>query len=149
MRPIEAVPAVTMFALAVLIYVGTTGLNLWDGITPGARFFPVILAVIGGALALALLAAQVAGIEKVTPDFPTRGGGLRVVATVLCLVALALGVPLVGFVPALALFVLAVLMVILRQKPVPSLLTAAFVAGAVHFVFAEWLSVPLPMPFGI
>ena len=149
MRPIEAVPAVAMLALAALIFLGTSGLNYWDGPTPGARFFPAILAVIGSGVAILLLVAQMRGLERVVTDFPTRSGGVRVAATSAALIALAVAVPLIGFVPSLALFVLAVLLGILRQRLAPSLLTAAIVAGFVHFVFSRWLSVPLPMPLGI
>lgn len=39
MRPAEAVPALFILLLAVGIYVGTSDLRLWDGPTPGARFF--------------------------------------------------------------------------------------------------------------
>jgi hypothetical protein len=65
------------------------------------------------------------------------------------LVALAIGIPLAGFVPMLAAFVLTMLFVVLRKPILPSLLAAVIVAGFVHLVFVRWLSVPLPMPFGI
>jgi hypothetical protein len=89
------------------------------------------------------------GVERVEVEPLDRDGALRVGATLAALVALAAGVPAVGFVPMLALFVLGVLLVILRQAVLPSLAASVIVAGFVHIVFVRWLAVPLPMPFGI
>lgn len=149
MRLAQAVPAVFMLLLAGGIALGTRDLNMWDGPTPGARFFPTILATAGMAVALLLLWAQWRGFEQVELHFPGRGAALRVAASFGALVALAAGTPLVGLVPMLALFVSVMLIGILRQPVVISLLATALVAGFVHFVFVRWLSVPLPMPLGI
>jgi hypothetical protein len=149
MRPIEAVPALFILALAAGVFFGTAGLNYWDGATPGARFFPAALALAGTVVAVLLLWAQRRGVERVEVEPLDRDRALRVGATLAALVALAAGVPVVGFVPMLALFVLGVLLVILRQRLVPSVAAAVIVAGFVHIVFVRWLAVPLPMPFGL
>jgi hypothetical protein len=149
MRPIEAVPALFILALAAGVFFGTAGLNYWDGVTPGARFFPAILALVGTAVALLLLWAQARGFERVEVEPLASEGALRVGLTIAALVALAGGVPLVGFVPMLAVFVLGVLLLILRRPVLPSLATAVIVAGFVHVVFVRWLAVPLPMPLGL
>jgi hypothetical protein len=149
MRRIEAVPALFILALAAGVFFGTAGLNYWDGVTPGARFFPAVLALVGTAVALFLLLAQARGFERVEVEPLSREGALRVGATFAALVALAVGVPVAGFVPMLAVFVLAVLLLILRRPVLPSLATAVIVAGFVHVVFVRWLAVPLPMPLGI
>jgi hypothetical protein len=149
MRPIEAVPALFILALAAGVFFGTAGLNYWDGVTPGARFFPGILALVGTAVALFLLWAQARGFERVEVEPLSSEGALRVGLTIAALVALAGGVPLVGFVPMLAVFVLGVLLLILRRPVLPSLATAVIVAGFVHVVFVRWLAVPLPMPLGL
>jgi len=149
MRPVEVIPALFMLLVAALVFLGTSGLSLWEGPTPGPRFFPVTLSIAGAALALLLLFAQIRGLETVVTDFPNRTGAIRVMGAIVALVLLALGVKLIGFVPALAVFVVAVLWGLLRQPVQPSLWTAAVVAGFVHFIFVRWLSVPLPMPLGI
>jgi hypothetical protein len=149
MRPIEAVPALFILALAAGVFFGTAGLNYWDGATPGARFFPAALALAGTVVAVLLLWAQARGVERVEVEPLARDGAVRVGATFAALVALAAGVPAVGFVPMLAMFVLGVLLVVLRQRALPSVATAVIVAGFVHIVFVRWLAVPLPMPFGI
>jgi hypothetical protein len=149
MRLVECVPAAFILVLAGGVAIGTRGLNLWDGPTPGARFFPMTIAIAGTAVALALLWAQWRGFERVEVDFPTRLGATRVGATILALIALAAGTPLVGLVPMVAAFVAVMLIVVLRQRIPISLFATAIVAGFIHFVFVRWLSVPLPMPFGI
>jgi hypothetical protein len=149
MRPIEAVPALLVLALAAAILVGTAGLKLWDGPTPGARFFPLIIAIAGSAVALALLWAQWRGFEQVDVHVPGASGGMRVALTLAALVVLVAGTPVVGLVQMLAAFVAVMLVGVLRQ-PVPASLGAAvLVAGFVHIVFVRWLSVPLPMPLGL
>lgn len=148
MRLVEAIPALFMLVLAGIIVFGTAGLNHWDGITPGARFFPTILAIAGSAVALVLLWAQWRGFESVILHFPTREGSFRVGATIVALIALAICTPLVGFIPALAAFMAVMLLAILRQRLLPSLAATVIVSGFVKLVFIHWLSVPLPMPLG-
>ena len=150
MRPIEAVPALFILALAAGVFFGTAGLNYWDGATPGARFFPAALALAGTAVALAPSLGAGAG-GRAGRGRAARTGMARCGsgATLAALVALAAGVPRVGFVPMLALFVLGVL------APHPAAAACAFGrhrrdrGGFVHVVFVRWLAVPLPMPFGL
>jgi hypothetical protein len=149
MRPIEAVPAVFVLLMAAAIFFGTAGLSYWDGPTPGARFFPAVLAIAGTVVALLLLWAQRRGIETIDVQVLDPLGFARVGASIATLIVFAVGIPLVGFVPMLAIFVLVMLLAVLRQPLLPSVAAAAFVAGFVHVVFVRWLSVPLPMPFGI
>ena len=147
MRRLEAVPALFMLALAAFVYLGTTGASLWDGITPGSRFFPAVLAVVSSVAALAMLWAQRRGLERMVLDLPTATGARRVAATMGGLIAMAALAPVIGFVPVIAAFTLGMLLLVLRQRPWPSLLTAAIVTGFVEIVFVRWLAVPLPAPF--
>lgn len=149
MRLAEAIPALFILVLAGFIFAGTAGLSYWDGPTPGARFFPAILAIAGTVVAGVLLWAQWRGFEEVSIDRPSKEGGARVAATAAALVGLAAGTPILGFVPMLALFMLVMLIGVLRQPWLPSALATLFVAGFVKLVFIHWLSVPLPMPIGI
>jgi hypothetical protein len=60
------------------------------------------------------------------------------------LVAVPLASPLLGLVPALALFVAFLLLAVLRQRLWPSLATLAITVGVVYGIFVAWLGVPLP-----
>ncbi len=148
MRILETVPAAFVLLASAGVFLGTTGLNYWDGVTPGARFFPAALSVAGFGIGLGLIYAQWRGIEQVDVDLPDRPALVRVAASVLALVMLAVAAPLVGLVPALFVFVAGMLAFILRQKPLLSLVVAGIVTAFVHLVFVRWLSVPLPQPFG-
>ena len=58
--------------------------------------------------------------------------------------------PLVGLVPALALFVAFLLLAVLRQRLGTSLATLAITVGLIYGIFVGWLGVPLPRGiFGI
>lgn len=148
MRILEMVPAAFLVAVAAIVFVGTANLSYWDGVTPGARFFPAILSGVAAVVAVLLVIAQRRGIERIDVALPARAAAWRVAVTVLALMALAYGAPRLGFVPMLAAFVLFMLLAVLRQRVAPSVLTAAIVAGFTHFVFVRWLAVPIPMPFG-
>lgn len=146
MRLLQAVPAVFMICLAVGVLAGTAGLNLWDGFTPGARFFPAWLAGAGVLLSAALLLTQWRGTDAGELDLPDRTGAMRVLATVVGLVGFALLTTQVGLMPSLILFVLYMLLGVLRAPLWPSILTAAVLAVGVEGIFVRWLAVPLPVP---
>lgn len=109
---------------------------------PGARLMP---AVIGVAL-LALGAGHVvrpaspAGGER----WPDRHGWRRV-GFVLGLLVLYVGaLPWLGFLPATAVFVLALLRFIGTFAWPTALALTAVIALASHVVFKHWLGMPLP-----
>lgn len=146
MRFLAALPALFMIGLSLLVGLGTMGLRYWDGVTPGPAFFPVWLAAAGAFLAVILLIQQFRGHSLGDLDFPDRIGFLRVGATLAAMVGMGLISPILGMVPAVALFIGFMLTLVLRQKLVPSLLTAVGVAVGVEIVFVRWLGVSLP-PF--
>ncbi len=147
MRFLQAVPAIFMICLAVGVMLGTTGLRFWDGFTPGARFFPGWLAGAAVMLSLALLLTQWRGTDAGTPDLPDARGARRVLAAMAGLVVMALLIPTLGMVPAAALFMPFLLLVVLRAALLPSLMTTVIVIVGIEGVFARWLGVPLPAPF--
>jgi hypothetical protein len=149
MRKLESVPGLFMIAASLAVILGTGGLAVWDGVTPGARFFPLFVGGVGLVLALLFLWQQARGTDRLAVDRPGRDALIRVGLTVAGLVALAAGAPIIGLVPMLAVFSAFMLLVVLGQGPVPTLVTTLIIAGGVHLVFVRWLAVPLPAPFGI
>lgn len=149
MRKREMVPALFLIALSLGVILGTRGLAVWDGFTPGARFFPLLVGGLGLLLAALLLWQQWRGVDHGMVDLPDRAALGRVALTMAGLVALAAGAPVVGLVPMLAAFALFMLMAVLRQPIGPSVATSVVIAGGAYVVFVRMLSVPLPAPFGL
>lgn len=147
MRILLAIPAIFMICLATGILFGTQGLRYWDGMTPGARFLPVWLAGTALVLSAILLLTQSRGTDGGVPDLPDARGARRVGATVVALIGFGLLVDPIGMVPAIALFMMFLLMVVQRASFVPSLVTALIVSVGIEVIFALWLGVPLPAPF--
>lgn len=143
---LEAAPGLVILALAGLISVGTAGLAVWDGITPGPGFFPRLLAAAGVLLAALQLLAAWRGDDPVEHVPPTREALRRVLLATVGMVGLVVATPLVGMVPAVALLVGYLLLVVLRQRPWPSLVTVVIVSLAIELVFVRWLGVALPQP---
>jgi hypothetical protein len=149
MRLLESVPALFLVGASAAVMLGTIGLAMWDGFTPGARFFPVVVGTVGLVLAAVLLWQQWRGTDAGTVDRPDAPALARVGLTVLALTGLAAGAPVIGLVPMLGVFALFVLLVVLRQRVASSLTTAAVIVVGVHLIFVRWLAVPLPAPFGL
>ena len=149
MRKLEIVPALFMIVVSLAVILGTGELAVWDGFTPGARFFPLFVGGFGLLLAAILLWQQWRGADTILIDRPDRQSIMRVALTVAALVAMAVGAPVVGLVPMLAVFSLFILLVVLRQRFLPSVVTTAVIAGGTYLIFVQMLAVPLPAPFGI
>lgn len=146
-RFLMAAPAIFMIILAIGVIAGTQGLRFWDGMTPGARFLPGWLSGAAIVLSATLLLTQWRGTDAGAPDLPDAAGARQVGATMTALVILGLMIPVVGMVPAVAIFILFQLLIVQRAAALPSLLTAVFVSVGIEMIFARWLGVPLPAPF--
>lgn len=146
MRLADAAPGLFMIALAGAIILGTAGLSYWSGITPGPRFFPVWLSGAGIAVGLAFLVAVRRGEAGGTLDLPDAAAAVRVGLVILAMVGLPLTAPVLGMVASVGLLVAFLLLVVLRQRLVPSLVTTAIIVLGVELIFVRWLKVPLPSP---
>jgi Tripartite tricarboxylate transporter TctB family len=110
----------------------------------GARLMPVALGVVLIGLGIAHLtapAAEPAGEAGAWPDPPGRRR-VAVVFGVLVLYVAAL--PLLGLLPATALFLLALLRYLGDFAWATALGLAGATAVAAHVVFKHWLAMPLP-----
>jgi putative tricarboxylic transport membrane protein len=138
----DVVPALLMLALSAAIAFDTHNLSFWTDTTPGPAFLPLWLAVAGVVLA-ALRLVEARGSPS-TAEWPDRAALARVAMVLAGLLAVPIVSPLAGLVPALALLIAFLLLVVLRQPLWPSLATLAITVGLVHAVFVGWLGVPLP-----
>ena len=138
----DVVPALLMLVLSAAIAFDTRSLSFWADTTPGPAFLPVWLAIAG--VVLVVLRLVEARRSRTAIDWPDTAALVRVAMILGGLVAVPLVSPLLGLVPALALFVAFLLLVVLRQRLWPSLATLAVTSGLVYAIFVGWLGVPLP-----
>ena len=140
----DVIPALLMLALSAAIAFDTRSLSFWADTTPGPAFVPVWLAIAGALLFVLRLAEARRTRSSVPVQWPDRAALARVAMVVGGLAAVPLIAPLVGLVPALALFVAYLLLVVLRQPLWPSLAAVGITVGLVYTIFVGWLGVPLP-----
>ena len=144
MKTSDVAPAALMLGLSGAILLETRNLSFWSDTTPGPAFLPVWLALAGVILfVLRLIEARRPGGGAV--QWPDRPALVRIATIAAALAAIPLLAPLAGLVPALALFVAFLLLVVLRQRLWPSLATLAVTIGLVYAIFVGWLGVPLPV----
>lgn len=151
MRGADLVAATAALLSFTAMLAGASRFEYWLDFAPGPGFFPLWVAIAGGAVSLVFLAGA---LRRRAPlpervGWPDRAGAWRVGATVVALVLLLPLAHVLGFVTVAVLFMLFVLLVVERCRLLPSLLTTAITGGLVYGVFGSWLHVPLPKgPFG-
>ncbi len=141
-RAAERATLVLLAVFGMLAAAASPALGLWDANGPSSGFLP---AVAGAMVALCALACLV------RPEMPPReaflgdaAGALRVGAVLGAIVALAAGIPVLGFI-ATAVPVLTLLLVIVnRGRPLYALVVAASGAIGIHFLFEGLLDTLLP-----
>jgi len=144
MRMSDVIPALLMLVLSAAIAFDTRSLSFWADTTPGPAFLPVWLAIAGALLFVLRLAEARRTRGTVAVQWPDLAALARVAMVVAGLVAVPLIAPFVGLVPALALFVAYLLLVVLRQPLWPSLAAVGITVGLVYTIFVSWLGIPLP-----
>lgn len=132
-------------------------LALLDTLGPGPGFFPLILAILGAALALLLIhrtmrepvPAPIEGAD-VAPLVPDSAATFRMVGTVVLLAASFIALDPIGY-RLTALVFLALVLLVLGVRNVIAIAAVALVGSfGVFHSFYYWLKVPLPIGmFGI
>jgi putative tricarboxylic transport membrane protein len=141
-RKSDVAPAALMLGLSGAILLETRNLGFWSDTTPGPAFLPVWLAVAAVVLCVLRLAEARRGVHDL--QWPERPALARIALIFAGLVAVPLLTPLAGMLPALALFMAYLLLLVLRQPLWPSLATIGVTGALVYGIFVSWLGVPLP-----
>jgi hypothetical protein len=150
MSRLEIVAAIIMLVLAAIMAAGTAELAAWEEVAPGPRFMPLGIAGLSALLAVLLILEARANREERPVEWPDRPGGVRVTLAIIGIVAFLLVTPWLGFVLGSAAFALFMLLVVIRRRLLPSLLTTVITAAMIQGIFISWLSIPLPKGvFGI
>jgi putative tricarboxylic transport membrane protein len=140
-RLADRAAAVLLLALAVFVYIYSSGLPApIQDLDPGVGYFPRMLAVLIGVLALVplLRPAEWEG-------FPRGIVAVRVIGTVGLLCVYALLVDELGFVLTTLVFVLAELLLLGARRPLALVLMPLGVSLGLFYLFREVLDVPLPV----
>jgi putative tricarboxylic transport membrane protein len=110
----------------------------------GARLMPAALAVVLIALGIAHLAPSMVAPADGSGAWPDAPGRRRVAVVFGLLALYVAGLPLLGFLPATALFLLILLRYLGAFSWATTLVLAGAIAIAAHVVFKHWLAMPLP-----
>ena len=111
---------------------------------PGARLMPAALGLVLIALGMAHLVPSGRGPADDSGAWPDAPGRRRVAVVFGLLALYVAGLPLLGFLPATALFLLTLLRFLGALSWPMTLVMAGAIALAAHVVFRHWLAMPLP-----
>jgi len=147
MNRLEAICAIVMLLLSVVIIVATADLAYWDDFAPGSAFLPYWVAGAGAVLGATLLVTALRRKTDSPVDWPNRDGMRRIELTSVALWALIVALPLLGTLISVALFMLGLLLFVQRRKLVPTLITTAVTLAMIETIFVLWLRIRLPRGF--
>jgi putative tricarboxylic transport membrane protein len=146
MQRICQTTALCFVALSAFVVWESWNLEYYTKLGPGGGFFPLWLGVVMGGLSLAWL-VQVSGRKGSPKDaafLPERGGIVRILSTVVALVAMAGFMNLLGFQLTMFLFLVFLLMVLGRQAIWVTLVAAFLGSVGMYHLFGSYLDVSLP-----
>ena len=129
-------------------------LPLLDALGPGPGFFPLILALLGAALAVALIvelvraphgAADAPAAEAVEPFMPDGSAMFRIAGIVVLLLAAFSALDPLGYRLTALLFITLLLLVLGVRNYLTIAVVALVLSFGVFHSFYYWLKVPLPI----
>lgn len=121
--------------------------GLWLQATPGAGLFPFCAGLLLGVAGLGVLAED--GRQGRIPPRTQLVSGLaragnNLAANLAAIVAFAILIPWVGFVPALILYLIFAIRILARRGWVVAFAVTVVCVGVAVGVFRLWLNLPLP-----
>jgi putative tricarboxylic transport membrane protein len=145
-RTLYQLSGLAIVVIAASFAYGAWQMRYFTSIGPGPGFFPLWLSIILGGLGLGMTVLATFSLPEPLPeDFaPEEGGFLRVLALVTVIAGTALALKTLGF--AITLFFANLcIMAALGQRDPKIFLPVALLGGfGSHYLFSNWLNVPLP-----
>ena len=141
----EFIGAWAVLLLGLLIIVFSLPLQYYTDLGPGPGFLPILLGIgilLGGIIEVNKVFRKKGKTPIEAFLLPRSRLGFQMLALI---VVTFLLLPVLGFSVGLALCTAAAMKVIGKQKMLTCVLTAVGAAIFIHFVFAQWLDIPLPM----
>ncbi len=141
-RTIERAVLAVLAAFGAAATAASPSLGMWDANGPASGFFP---AVSGATVALCALASlfrlEMLRTEAFIAD---RSGALRVGAVLAAIVAMAVGIPVMGFIATSAPVLTLLLIAVNRGRPFYAVIVAAGATIGIHLLFEGLLDTLLP-----
>jgi uncharacterized membrane protein len=142
----------SLFWLLFSVVMGQQAFRLPMGVMrdPGAGFFPLVIALVTGLLAILALAAALRkkqepmAAQSEVPDSTERFRWWNIAVILAALIAYALSLPTLGFLVNTFLFMLLLLKVIEPQTWTKSLIAAGITAVASELFFNVMLNAQIP-----
>lgn len=142
MRVADLIGGVVVLLFGVGIIVFSAQLQYMSEYGPGPGFLPLWLGLGITACALGVLYQHVRTGGRTGAFFQARTRiGMKMLAVI---VGAFLLLPYLGFSVALAIFSFVSMRLIGKHGTLLCLITAVVTGIGVHYIFAEWLSIPLP-----
>jgi len=142
-RHTDKVAAVLLLGLAAGVFVASRDFPSGFGESPGAAFFPRLIGALLALLAGALFVQSVAASETSRYDV-SMTDVRRFVVPVAFLVAYVALMPVLGFVLDSMLFLVGLMRYSGVERYATSVPLAVGLGLALHYVFGEFLHIPLP-----
>ncbi len=133
-----------VLAFGVVVFVASRGMRYTGASGPGPGFLPTWLAValvVCGALLVLGSFRRHAGWS---PEFPDRGGAIRVASALVAIILSAVTLTWLGFVVVATALTFFLAKVLAGRSLVTAVALAALLTGAFTFLFGVLLKVPLP-----
>jgi putative tricarboxylic transport membrane protein len=144
MKAADILSACVMLALSAVVFAATRDQPYWADFAPGSAFAPLWVALAGAAVSIALIVGALRRQSNPPADWPDRQGLQRVALTAAGLWGVVIVAPVLGLIPAAVLFMLFLLLLVVRRRLVPSLITTAITGALVYGVFSAWLGIAFP-----
>ena len=150
MQRLEIATASIFLCLCVVVVVSMWDQPYWSDFAPGSSFLPNWVAGLGAVFAVVQIVVSARQRESEPGDWPDKSGARRVVMTVCGLWIFVALLPWLGTAISATIFMLGLLLVVQRQRLLPSLVTTIVTVGMIEVIFILWLDIRLPRGvFGI
>lgn len=146
MRKISLTIALVFLGMCAYVIWESKDLEYYTMLGPGGGFFPFWLGVIMGGLTLGWLIQEIRREEKnESPFFPQGADIMRIIFTIIALVAISSFINLLGFQLSMFLFLTFLIKILGRQGLAVSLVVAFLGSFGVYHIFTRFLDVMLPV----
>jgi putative tricarboxylic transport membrane protein len=149
MRTADIAAAAILFVLSAVAALDTLSPAYWSEFAPGPAFAARWTAFVAALLAAFLLWEALTRTDDAALEWPSREGARRVALAAALLSTFVLVLPWLGFALSALAFMLAMLLLVQRRRPVPALVATAVTVALTHAIFISWLDIKLPQgPLG-